>query len=356
VDIDLSGKYYSPMAVLLLPFAIRKSDGEFVTAEEVERGLKSGCICPGCASTVMAKQGTEKIWHFAHHQAPACVDGYEKSVHELAKQLIRQRKSLLLPSLDVEARGRDAFGIVLIEREHIFDECLCDFEKCTSNVDLGPVTVDVYGQLRDRHLIIEVTVFHRISPDKQERIEQTGIGAMEIDLSRFKSEQATLAKLEDAIFCDLSIRKWIFHPRLASAKLIVSERLQTRLNESRMRFEAEEEERKAQRLAAEASRMTNRATSGFNSAAPIDGHELPVGQPRWRACLPGAPDLQIARQNLSERTSKPIDEIVRVTSQISRRAHLQSITPYELAAQWASALDVTQSELMRFFYEGKYVR
>jgi hypothetical protein len=355
VDINLSGKYYSPMAVLLLPFAIRKSDGEFVTAEDVERGLKCDCICPGCASAVMAKQGTEKIWHFAHHQAAACADGYEKSVHELAKQLIRQRKSLLLPSLDVVARGRDAFGIDLIERELIFDASLCDFEKCTSNADIGPVTVDVHGQLRDRQLIIEVTVFHRISPDKQERIEQTGIGAMEIDLSRFKTEQATLPKLEDAIFCDSSIRKWIFHPRLAGAKLIVNQRLQVRLNESQMKFEAEEEERKSQRLAVEASRMAESAISGFISAAPVDGNELSVKQPRWRSCLPGTPDLKIARQGLSERTSKPIDDIVRVTSQISRRGQLQSITPYELAAQWATALDVTQSELMRYVFEGKYV-
>lgn len=343
------------MAVLLLPFAIRKSDGKFVTAEDVECGLKCGCICPGCASAVVAKQGTEKVWHFAHHKAPACADGYEKSVHELAKQLIRQRKGLLLPSIDVVARGRDAFGMDLIERELIFDACLCEFEKCTSNVDLGPVTVDVHGQLRDRQLIIEVTVFHRISPDKKERIEQTGIGAMELDLSRFKTEQATLSKLEDSIFCDLSIRKWIFHPRLADAKLMVHQRLQDRLNESRMKFEAEEEERNTQRLAAEASRMAERAAGEFISATPVDGHEFPIGQPWWRSCFPGPPDLQIARQRLSERTSRPIDEIVRITSQISRRGQLQSITPYELAAQWATALDVTQSELMRYFYEGKYV-
>lgn len=80
------------MSDLRMPFAKRISDGRCVSAEEVPRGLDCNCVCPECGHPVQARQGTERAWHFSHAKAGDCADAYEKSVHETAKQLLRERK------------------------------------------------------------------------------------------------------------------------------------------------------------------------------------------------------------------------------------------------------------------------
>lgn len=95
------------MAAFLLPVAQRRTDGEFVTPEQVPRGLACDCICPGCSYPVVARQGTEKQWHFAHAKGQACEHGYEVSIHEWAKQLIARHKELLLPELIAVVKGQD---------------------------------------------------------------------------------------------------------------------------------------------------------------------------------------------------------------------------------------------------------
>ena len=50
----------------LNPFGLLKATGELVEVEEVEGGAACGCICPSCSTPLVARRGTEKIWHFAH--------------------------------------------------------------------------------------------------------------------------------------------------------------------------------------------------------------------------------------------------------------------------------------------------
>lgn len=188
------------MSALLLPFASRRTDGLLVSPQDVPRGLECNCTCPGCGHAVMSKQGTEKVWHFAHHRAPACVNGYEKSVHELAKQLIRQRKQLLLPMLEAVVGAVDAFGRPAVEKELVFNAHPVKLDECRSTVSLETVTADVLGHLKDRDVIVEISVFHRLAPEKGTRLINTGIASFEIDLSRFKREQATLPCLKRRSF------------------------------------------------------------------------------------------------------------------------------------------------------------
>jgi competence CoiA-like predicted nuclease len=61
-------------AALLLPFAKRLSDEQFVSPDEVPRGQACNCVCSGCEHPVIAKQGTEKAWHFAHMKASDCAN------------------------------------------------------------------------------------------------------------------------------------------------------------------------------------------------------------------------------------------------------------------------------------------
>ncbi|MDX8399941.1 MAG: competence protein CoiA family protein, partial [Gallionellaceae bacterium] len=234
------------MSALLLPFARRLSDGKLVSPDEVKRGRACNCVCPGCEDAVLAKQGTERVWHFAHAEGEKCAQGYEASIHELAKQMLRQRMDILLPALIATASEFDAYDRLLEEREFVRRCRPVTLEKCQTGVNLNGIHVDAVG-LRDGHqILIEITVFHRLMPDKRARLIETKIPSMQINLEQFKSMQASRALLERAIFEDESIRQWIYHPKYEPALEKAQAMLDKRLQESKARWESDEALRQEQ--------------------------------------------------------------------------------------------------------------
>jgi len=206
---------------LLLPFAIRLSDSQLVSAADVPRGAACGCICPGCRNPLLAKQGTEREWHFAHVQATDCTDGYEKSVHELAKQRIQQEKRLLLPPIEASAHGWDVYGRLVEEMLCVMEARRVRLDDCKKSYPHGEVTPDLTGRRKDREILVEITVFHRLMPEKQARLIETGVPVLEIDLGVFKTQQATLERLDAELFENFKNRRWIWHPKLDEAKATV---------------------------------------------------------------------------------------------------------------------------------------
>jgi len=350
------------MNALLLPFATRRSDGQLVSPEEVERGLSCDCTCPGCGHTVMARQGTEKAWHFAHHQAPACADGYEKSVHELAKQLIREQRRLRLPALEVVVSARDAFGFWIEEREMIFNTCIIELDQCKASARLDTVNADIQGYLNQHEILVEITVFHRLMPEKEQRFAATGIACFEIDLSRFKSDQATRDRLESAVFEDETNRRWIFHPECGAAKALADARLSARIEDSQQQYLKQaciSEEREAKLRVELAKDRVHEWRSQSNSdeiSLKIPAPEIgSLDQAFWRASFPAADRIRSAQERLADRTGTNLAEIERVTGQLSGRAALSRWSPRVLAAEWAAELMLTPDELMVFLHEANFL-
>ena len=53
-----------------IPFAIKKSDGEIVSIDDVPAGLACDCVCPGCHADLVGKKGMQgRTHHFAHYKA-----------------------------------------------------------------------------------------------------------------------------------------------------------------------------------------------------------------------------------------------------------------------------------------------
>lgn len=50
----------------LIPFARHTATGQMVEVGDVPRGQACGCVCPSCGGGLIAKQGPENAWHFAH--------------------------------------------------------------------------------------------------------------------------------------------------------------------------------------------------------------------------------------------------------------------------------------------------
>ena len=53
-----------------LPFGLHR-DGTYRTPHEVDRGLDCGCHCPECGRRLIARQGEEVTYHFAHESENA---------------------------------------------------------------------------------------------------------------------------------------------------------------------------------------------------------------------------------------------------------------------------------------------
>ena len=84
-----------------IPFGLRESDGAIIDVYAVQRGC--GCICPSCQTPLIARQGEEKVWHFAHasrnvydRTVQECDFSFCVSVRFMARQLIGLPRGLLL--------------------------------------------------------------------------------------------------------------------------------------------------------------------------------------------------------------------------------------------------------------------
>lgn len=90
---------------LNLVYAIK--DGAGISIEDVESGLKCGCVCPACGEPLVAKKGTKVMHHFAHHSGSTCEYGYETSLHLMAKDILLRTKKITIPAVYVEFPDSD---------------------------------------------------------------------------------------------------------------------------------------------------------------------------------------------------------------------------------------------------------
>ncbi len=353
-------------SALLLPFAKRRPDEQFVSPDEVPRGLACNCVCPGCEHPVVAKQGTEKAWHFAHAKASDCANAYEKSVHELAKQLLRERKLLRVPAFAVKQTAWDAFGTLITAEEIVFESKLVNLDTCVAGKVLGEVSPDLVGAVGDREILVEITVFHRLMPEKKGRLLQTGKAVVEIDLGVFKSLQASRELLEYELFGNTLNRRWIYHTRQDEVAARLRTQLQAQIDESRVRFE-EHQKLKAEREANEAHRKAELAAVLATQVAAVHQFEatnwwqqkcysMPVSDDRleWRASFPAQERWELAREAFCTRFNLDRDHVGEVMGAYSKRSHLANTTPQKLAAEWATDLGVSDGDVCQYFREAGY--
>ena len=341
------------MAALLLPFAKRLSDDELVSPNDVERGRACNCVCPGCKEAVLAKQGTERVWHFAHAESEKCAQGYEASIHELAKQMLRQRMEILLPSLIATASELDAYGRRMEEHEPVLQSRLVKLDDCKTGGNLNGILVDAIGILKGHQLLIEITVFHRLMPDKKARLVDTKIPCMQINLEQFKSMQANRALLEQAIFEDESIRQWIYHPKHEPALEKAQAKLDKRLQESKTRWERDEALRKGQAAAIKHQAVT----AGWDSkiSAAFKEHSVQRSSFMLSSAFPPEERISLSARRLAQRSGLSEERILSFASTYTNRGQLRGCTPESFAAKWCEQLGLPVNEVKDFLVDAGYL-
>ncbi|MDO4979765.1 MAG: competence protein CoiA family protein [Prevotellaceae bacterium] len=169
------------------------SSGRMVSIHSVTRGLSCNCFCPKCKEALVARIGQGKRQpHFAHQKDSDCSGSYMTALHKLAEQIIEEEKKVMVPAYN---------GIK--EQKLLFEKV--EVEKRVERKDLQP---DLIGETSDGlRWHIEIRNTHEVDDTKRDKIEQSNITCLEIDVRK-----QTLENLKDFIINSTESRKWINNP------------------------------------------------------------------------------------------------------------------------------------------------
>lgn len=231
-----------------IPFAV-SSTGAAADVRGVERGLACGCTCPSCGEPVIAKQGQDRTWHFAHQSGAACAGALESALHLAAKEVLAAAKQLWLPKLTVVrwpqhlrlvpygvieygpdrvSYLRNEFDLVedVAKREHAgvarLQHQTVRFDQVVVEQSEGAIRPDLIGVVRDRQLLIEIAVTHFVDAEKLAKIRARRLPAIEIDLADLYESggaDVSLESLKGLLTEDRHRIKWLFHPALEALAL-----------------------------------------------------------------------------------------------------------------------------------------
>ena len=73
-------------------FNMALKNGNLISIDEVVQGSKCEYFCPVCNSQLIARQGKERVHHFAHYNSSECESYGESMLHLLAKKILEENK------------------------------------------------------------------------------------------------------------------------------------------------------------------------------------------------------------------------------------------------------------------------
>ena len=173
-----------------------------VHISEVRRGLKCGCICPGCGEKMIARKGEKKTHHFSH-QSTECAYGLETTLHMMAKAILEQEKRVLLPKTVIPFHRYQGSPV-------ISEAVMVEFDDVVLEKRLTDIIPDVLIKAREKTLFIEIRVSHKIDEEKQKKIKDAGISTLEIDLSKI-DRMVSYEELRQILLEETECKHWIYN-------------------------------------------------------------------------------------------------------------------------------------------------
>ena len=206
-----------------------------------------GCICPSCKTPLIAKQGQEKQWHFAHASRSVfnkteeeCKYSFFVSVRLMSRQIIHKSLTLKLPQYIRQV------GEYLPEYQYYLSvPCTVTAQR---NVEISDIEVekvfmnspvDIFGHIGDYSFIIYFTHPGRSVPNEFHNPTDKKIGVISISLeptyaifaSSKKNRISYQTQLYDFLSNDLESKTWVFHPRQERCEKISKDKLQQKISE-----------------------------------------------------------------------------------------------------------------------------
>ncbi len=171
------------MSVKLL-YGIGPED-QVLHVNEVERGKDCNCICPECGNGLIARKGDKNQNHFAHSNGKECKSAPETAIHKLAKSIVHENQEIYL-------NGEIIFQYANSELEKPFESFIPD--------------VTIWN--KEEKIFVEIVVTNDVTLEKEEKIKETGVRTLVIDLSWVQMDICKI-ELEKEVLANSEIRRII---------------------------------------------------------------------------------------------------------------------------------------------------
>jgi len=211
------------------PFGLRESDEAIVDVYAVKRGRECGCICPSCRTPLIARQGAEKVWHFAHasrhvydRTAQECDFSFYVSVRLMARQLIGSKLTLALP----DYRSRVTQYVEVLRQTRTLDYLVTEarsveLEHVEVETSFADVAVDVKGKVGNFDFVVYLVHPGRTIPIELESLDGAKAGVIAIDLQGMAGSLAKVRQaggtysqmLGEFLAKNVASKRWVYHPR-----------------------------------------------------------------------------------------------------------------------------------------------
>lgn len=266
-------------------------DGQLKHISEVENGLKCNCICAACEKKLVARnnEGNKRIHHFAHYESAECKYGVQTSIHLVAKEILEKKGEIKVPKVSVFLNE----GIEINERrifiskgyfENLSEEKYIKFDNVILEKKLHKFIPDVVAIVDNKKLIIEIAVTHFVGRQKLQKIIDSKISAIEIDLSKIQNN-FNINEFEPLIIENIESKKWLHNQYSIEKKLKLQTKLTTSIveknqNEEKRKTKAEREEWYKQYY----KKIITPQTKNGNKIAIIENCPLQIRQYQGRFC------------------------------------------------------------------------
>lgn len=181
-------------------------NGELKDIEEVENGLKCNCLCPSCGERLIAKKGNVKKHHFAHKSGINCEYGYETSLHLMAKDIFNELKIIKIPKVTLHMPGSNV-------HKTLYEENYVSVDRVELEKKIGDIVPDIVVYVKEKILLIEIYVTHKIDSEKLDKIKNNNMSVIEIDLSDIK-EPINKKELTKILIDETDRKNWINNPKV----------------------------------------------------------------------------------------------------------------------------------------------
>lgn len=192
------------MAKKQLKMIYALKDGEIVSIDSVEKGLKCGCVCPACGEPLVAKKGEHMMKHFAHHSGHSCEYGYETSLHLAAKDILSNAKKIVVPEVVLNFPYSYKRNQLISESKEI------TIDKVVLEKQFNDIVPDVVVYSGKKKFFVEIYVTHKIDDAKLKKLKKLNVSTIEIDFSK-KKDNITTQELTDILLNDSSEKTWKYN-------------------------------------------------------------------------------------------------------------------------------------------------
>ncbi len=173
----------------------RNPEGKLVHIDTVPNGRNCNCVCEGCGKPLIARQGDVNQHHFAH-KGGNIRDCYDKTLHSLAEQIIKENKKVYSPWYE---------GEFISHKSELLSFVDVEVEQRNDFSDLQPDLVGVTEEGKRIH--IEIRNTHKVDSSKESKLRDRKQICMEIDVSK-----QSLDDLKDFLLTKDEERNWVNHP------------------------------------------------------------------------------------------------------------------------------------------------